>query len=320
MPSLEKCDRSYCIFMKIVDLLFGEPGLNKVIHWAQDILSAKIYTIFDYDFDSNDEWEVEPNEPSIDSESEKEIHPMIMRFVDEVFVVPDGFLMSDDEFPDCGPKTAKPSAAQKPFRVLEIKPTLNLKPKHFSVLQLYAAEEFFDSLPIKTVSSKLNWKNGESPMADKALCSNTPKKIVSKEWNCDNGESPMADGVTRSGNKSSMWLVNDNDVPALIRMLHGTFQNKEKIAKDFKLHLEPNRAEESKDGPSQVQILLEINEIASWRKYVLACHGLAGLSANLNWELCTEMKKRGRKADDSRSEEDTPPAKTARMSLSSKLV
>jgi hypothetical protein len=66
--------------------------------------------------------------------------------------------MSDDEFPDCGPKTAKPSAAQKPFRVLKIKLTLNLKTKKFSVLQLYAAEEFCDSLPIKTVSSELNWK------------------------------------------------------------------------------------------------------------------------------------------------------------------
>jgi hypothetical protein len=85
-------------------------------------------------------------------------------------------------------------------------------------------------------------------MADITLCSNTLKKVVSKEWNCGNGESAMADGVTRSGNKSSKRLVNDNDVPALIRMLHGNFQNKEKIAKDFKLHLEPNRAEESKDG------------------------------------------------------------------------
>jgi hypothetical protein len=85
-------------------------------------------------------------------------------------------------------------------------------------------------------------------------------------------------------------------------------------------------------GPSNLQILAKITKIASWSKCteagavngkmcwlvhsdVLAYYGLAGLSANVNWELCTEMKKRGRsKADDSRSEEDTPLAKIPRVS------
>ena len=90
-------------------------------------------------------------------------------------------------------------------------------------------------------------------------------------------------------------------------------------------------------GPSKAQILAKIAEIASWSKCteagamngrtcwlvqsdVLDRYNLTELSAINTLEFATETKKRGRKADDSRTDEDTPPAKTLRVSLIKKFV
>jgi hypothetical protein len=88
------------------------------------------------------------------------------------------------------------------------------------------------------VYSELNCENEESPMADEAVVLTTTKKLVFSELNCKKGESSMANGVTLSGNKSSKRPVSENDIPILIHMLHGSSQSKEKIGKDFQLHLE----------------------------------------------------------------------------------
>ena len=84
-------------------------------------------------------------------------------------------------------------------------------------------------------------------------------------------------------------------------------------------------------GPSQKQILAKISEIASYSRCteagamsgkkcwlvqptVLEHYNLAELSVINAWEFATETKKQGRKAYDSRSEEDTPLAKISRVS------
>lgn len=83
--------------------------------------------------------------------------------------------------------------------------------------------------------------------------------------------------------------------------------------------------------------MTKIAEIASWSKCneagamngrtcwlvhpeVLERYGLAEISVINTWEFATETKKRGRKADDSKAEEDTPPAKTPRVSLTKKFA
>lgn len=53
---------------------------------------------------------------------------------------------------------------------------------------------------------------------------------------------------------------------------------------------------------------------------ILDRYHLPDLSVINTWEYATETKKRGRKADDSRTEEDTPPAKTPRVSLIKKFA
>jgi hypothetical protein len=172
----------------------------------------------------------------------------------------------------------------------------------------------------------------------------------------------MADDTVRSENKALKRLVSDNDIPSLIRLLHGSSYSKLTIVKEFQLYLERNRTEENKYGsftfciftlvnyaqlqyscfginlgPSKAQILAKIAEIASWSKCseagmmngrtcwlvqsdVLDRYNLTELSAINTWEFATETKKRGRKADDSRTDEDTPPAKTPRVSLIKKFV
>jgi exosome complex exonuclease RRP6 len=69
---------------------------------------------------------------------------------------------------------------------------------------------------------------------------------LSKNKNNFHGESPLADDVSRSENKASKWR--DSDIPALIRILHGNYRSKHAIAEEFLLHLEQNRAGESKNG------------------------------------------------------------------------
>ncbi|EFX62800.1 hypothetical protein DAPPUDRAFT_336411, partial [Daphnia pulex] len=145
---------------------------------------------------------------------------------------------------------------------------------------------------------------------------------LSKIKNNFHGESPLADDVSRSENKASKWR--DSDIPALIRILHGNIRSKHAIAEEFLLHLEQNRAGENKNGPLKEQILAKIAEISSWGKCteagamngrkcrlvqsdVLERYNLHELSAINTWEFVTETKKRRRKADDSRTEEDTPP-------------
>lgn len=187
--------------------------------------------------------------------------------------------------------------------------------------------------------------------------STTPIRLSCSELICESGESPLGDDIARS-EKASKRLVNDTDIPALIRVLHGSSYSKLTIIKEFLLYLERNRSEESKNGnkysdasfkflinkcvalylgPSKAQIMAKIADIASWTKCteagtmngrtcwivnadVLERYNLTDLSAINTWEFATETKKRGRKADDSRTEEDTPPAKTPRVSLLKKFT
>ncbi len=92
--------------------------------------------------------------------------------------------------------------------------------------------------------------------------------------------------------------------------------------------------------PSKLQVVNKINEIASWTKCaeagpmngrtcwlvhaaVLERHQLGHLSAVNTWEFSTETKKRGRKSDAgdrSVDGDETPPPKTARVSLMKKFV
>ena len=86
-------------------------------------------------------------------------------------------------------------------------------------------------------------------------------------------------------------------------------------------------------GPSRLEVIVKIAKIASWSKCteagamygrkcwlvqsdVLDRYNLVELSV-IN---TTETKKRGREADDSRTDEDIPQAKFSRVSLTEKNV
>ncbi|KZS10844.1 putative Chromatin assembly factor 1 subunit A-B [Daphnia magna] len=286
--------------------------------------------IFDYDVDSDDEWEeeVEPGESLTDSEAEgEEKEPADDYEVDNEFLVPHGYLSDEEGEKDDDERPMSPSEAKEKLKLKEeqferelkqktchIKPSLigccwtddsNHEPQLLKVLQRYATVVFSSATPIRLSCSELL---------------------------CENGESPVADETARSENKASKRLVSENDIPALVRLLHGSSYSKLTIVKEFQSYLERNRTDENKNAPSKAQILAKIAEIASWTKCtetgtmngrtcwlvqpdVLGHYDLKELSVINAWEFATETKKRGRKADDSRTEEDTPPAKTPRVSL-----
>lgn len=291
--------------------------------------------IFDYDVDSDDEWEeeVEPGESLTDSEAEgEEKEPADDYEVDNEFLVPHGYLSDEEGEKDDDERPMSPSEAKEKLKLKEeqferelkqktchIKPSLigccwtddsNHEPQLLKVLQRYATVVFSSATPIRLSCSELL---------------------------CENGESPVADETARSENKASKRLVSENDIPALVRLLHGSSYSKLTIVKEFQSYLERNRTDENKNAPSKAQILAKIAEIASWTKCtetgtmngrtcwlvqpdVLDHYDLKELSVINAWEFATETKKRGRKADDSRTEEDTPPAKTPRVSLIKQFV
>ena len=266
--------------------------------------------------------------------------------------MPHGYLSDEEGEQDEDERPLSPSAAKEKLKLKEeqferelkektchIKPSLigccwiddlNQEPQLLKVLQRYATVVFSSTTPIKLSCSELI---------------------------CESGESPIADDNARS-EKASKRLVSDTDIPVLIRVLHGSSYSKLTIIKEFLLHLERNRTEENKNGnhskafqlnicytkstslnlgPSKTQIMAKIADIASWTKCteagtmngrtcwivnadVLERYNLTDLSAINTWEFATETKKRGRKADDSRTEEETPPAKTPRVSLVKKFA
>ncbi|XP_046448455.1 chromatin assembly factor 1 subunit A-B-like [Daphnia pulex] len=273
--------------------------------------------IFDYDVDSDDEWEeeVEPGESLTDSEGEgEEKEPADDYEVDNEFLVPHGYLSDDEGEKDEDERALSTSAAKEKLKLKEeqferelkkktcyIKPSLigccwsddfNPNPQHLKVLERYAPIVLSSTLPIELKS--------EGEESD--------------------------DNINK---KSTKRLVNEKDIPDLIRVLHGSLFGRSTIVQEFQLHLERNRAGQNQNGPSKAQILAKISEIASYSRCteagamsgkicwlvqpsVLEHYNLAELSVINAWEFATDTKKRGRKTDD--SEEDTPLAKIPRVS------
>ncbi|KAI9562969.1 hypothetical protein GHT06_010425 [Daphnia sinensis] len=286
--------------------------------------------IFDYDVDSDDEWEeeVEPGESLTDSEAEgEEKEPADDYEVDNEFLVPHGYLSDEEGEKEDDERPMSPSEAKEKLKLKEEQFERELKEKTCHIKPSLIGCCWTDDLNHEPQLLKVLQR-----YATVVLSSANPIRLSCSELLCENGESPIADETARSENKASKRLVSEHDIPALIRLLHGNSYSKLAIVKEFQSYLERNRTDENKNAPSKAQILAKIAEIASWTKCtetgtmngrtcwlvqpdVLDHYDLKELSVINAWEFATETKKRGRKADDSRTEEDTPPAKTPRVSL-----
>ena len=73
-------------------------------------------------------------------------------------------------------------------------------------------------------------------------CTVSPICVSSMELACDTGESPMDDSARSE--KVVKRLVSDTDIPALIRLVHGTSYSRMTIVKEFQTYLERNRPED----------------------------------------------------------------------------
>ncbi|XP_046441140.1 chromatin assembly factor 1 subunit A-like [Daphnia pulex] len=259
--------------------------------------------IFDYDVDSDDEWEsVEPGESLTDSEGEGEEKEPADEYEVNEFLVPHGYLSDEEGEKDEDERALSPSAAKIKLKLKEeqferemkketfdIKPSLigccwsddlNPNPQHLKVLERNAAVVLSSTLPIELKS-----EYGE------------PDENINK--------------------KTTKRFVNEKDIPDLIRVLHGSLFGKSTIVQEFQLHLERNRDGENQKGPSKAQILAKIAQIASYSRCTeagamngrkcwlvqpnfLEHYNLAELSVINAWEFATETKKRGSKADESK--------------------
>lgn len=161
--------------------------------------------------------------------------------MDNEFLVPHGYLSDEEGEKDEDERPLSPSAAKEKLKLKEeqferelkektchIKPSLigccwsddsNHEPQLLKVLQRYATVVF----------------------------SSSPIRLNCNELICENGESPMADDTARS-EKALKRRVNESDIPALIRLLHGNLYSKIAIVKEFQQYLERNRTEENKNG------------------------------------------------------------------------
>lgn len=165
--------------------------------------------------------------------------------MDNEFLVPHGYLSDEEGEKDDDERPMSPSEAKEKLKLKEeqferelkqktchIKPSLigccwtddsNHEPQLLKVLQRYATVVFSSATPIRLSCSELL---------------------------CENGESPVADETARSENKASKRLVSENDIPALVRLLHGSSYSKLTIVKEFQSYLERNRTDENKNGKS----------------------------------------------------------------------
>ena len=179
--------------------------------------------------------------------------------VDNEFLVPHGYLSDEEGDKDEDERPLSPTEAKERLKLKEeqferelkektchIKPSvigccwqtdINPEPQLMKVLQKYAAV-IFVSMPI----------------------------CVNNELLCDAIDSPSAVEDSARSEKVVKRMVNESDLPSLIRLLHGNAYSRSTIVKEFQSYLERNRSED-KSGrlTRKVQrIIFCFNEILCW--------------------------------------------------------
>ncbi|XP_047003340.1 chromatin assembly factor 1 subunit A-like [Schistocerca americana] len=274
--------------------------------------------LFDYEVDSDDEWEEEePGESLHGSDDEKESEDEYE--VDNDFFVPHGYLSDEENLhgDDEDTETLSPESQKAKLKLLEHEfeeemkqKTERLKPRIIGCIWTHKSNDAVGSQLLKLLSSR------RAVYRDGPIITSKPED--SPKTGASNGES---DPVARRPKKRRFP---ESAVPALIKLIHGNtngiiFLVKEFIAYYKKVGSETNSSEQKTSEKKETETALpisknstskKIRELASWTTctdegplfgrncwYVppetRAAHGLPDLMAgNKQWEYNLKPRRR----------------------------
>ncbi|KAG7197930.1 hypothetical protein KM043_016167 [Ampulex compressa] len=218
---------------------------------------------FDYEVDSDDEWEEEePGESLHGSEDERdEENPEDNEYdVDNEFMVPHGYLSDEEALADEEEKEDMTPETQKfklkilgeQFEAERNAKTSKLKPKIIGCIWQGAENTFPENTPSKTV---------EFLLARQAWVRQIPITLpsVSESENATSAEctTPTHQQVNGSTRKKR---VPNEALPDLLRLIHGNVHGRNFLAKEFMAYW----ASKGEHQISKASLLQKIRELAKW--------------------------------------------------------
>ncbi|XP_062560898.1 chromatin assembly factor 1 subunit A [Armigeres subalbatus] len=285
---------------------------------------------FDYEVDSDDEWEEEePGESLHGSDDEKDVDPVEEDYeVDNDFFVPHGHLSDeemqaeDDVIEDNSPETqkAKLKIMQQEFAAEMKKKTEKIKPRLIGCLwENGPGEEPECSAVIREIlKARAMLFDPEEPISF----------TVQKNEPESNSSSPSKEKEQTERKLKQIKLV-DEGVKELITLIHGSALNRKFLIKEFLAYWAKRRDEGEINAPqfAHDSIRTKILQVASWRpcpdegpmqnkmcwyvnKEALVKYGLIDLKIPTGWEFIlkpiikSKKEKKPRKEDAVKDAED----------------
>ncbi|XP_052872739.1 chromatin assembly factor 1 subunit A-like [Anopheles cruzii] len=265
--------------------------------FAQD----KIY--FDYEVDSDDEWEEEePGESLHGSDDEKDVDPEEDYEVDNEFFVPHGHLSDEElqaeEDEDGGPtEDNSPEAQKAKIRIMQQefvaemkKKTEKIKPRLIGCIWQGSCGGSGSDIIMKILN-------------DRAMLFDPADPISFTRASTTNGDQQDADSPGKRGPKKRR--ISEEAVHDLVRLVHGNVNNRKFLAREFQAFWAA-----SQDGGERPELAMEsvrnkIKEIAAWgacplegpmrgkhcwtvAQEVLEAHNLTQLALPNTW--CYQLK------------------------------
>lgn len=156
-------------------------------------------------------------------------------------MVPHGYLSDEEGEKDEDERPLSPSAAKEQLKLKEEQFKRELKEKTCQIKPSLIGCCWLDEMDQEPQLLKVLQRYAA------VVCSSSarlPICLSNSELVCDSGESPMADDAAARSEKASKRVVSDADIPALIRLLHGTSHSKIAIVKEFQSFVERNKTED----------------------------------------------------------------------------
>ncbi|KAK7865929.1 hypothetical protein R5R35_005003 [Gryllus longicercus] len=246
---------------------------------------------FDYEVDSDDEWEEEePGESLHGSDDEKESEDEYE--VDNEFFVPHGYL-SDEE--NCEEEVMNPETMKAKLKFLEMEfeeemkhKTERIKPRLFGC---FWASQKSDEVGARVLALLSSYRavSQENPI----VLSGPSTPEVGSPVHESQGTCPS------TGSKKRKKKFPEAFVPALIKLVHGNINGRGFLVKEISSYmrkeLETARLEKEKDNDDQIQtdtvvskvkISEKIKEIASW----IACPDEGPFLNRMCWYVTSEIR------------------------------
>lgn len=242
------------------------------------IFIVYLQVFFDYEIDSDLEWEEEDPGESLSDDDEADKESDDDYDIDNEFFVPHGHLsdeeLNDDEMVDCTPEAQKVKLkfAQQQFDTEWKKKTEKLKPRVFGLIWQNADG-----------SKPSNCSDGVWSYLDARSCQYTAESIVLQS---DGGDSNGEDGENRGPKRIK---ITEESMPDLIRLLHGNRNGLKFLIDEFRAFQRRKNETENVNRKefSSASIQAKIREVAE----KLVCTDVGPMMNKMCWYVAADKRK-----------------------------